>query len=104
MSAASSAPAPEPGAGPEISPITPPPGPSAVPPRGPSKRRTALWGALLVLAALAGAAVLYLNNQPSSKVARKNGGIVTVPTVAVSLGGLTQTIRVSGTVTAQSFA
>jgi HlyD family secretion protein len=75
-----------------------------VPRKGPARRRTALWGSLLVLAVLAGGVVFYLNTRSSRKVASKGGGIVTVPTVAVSLGGLNETIRVSGTVAAQNFA
>lgn len=75
-----------------------------VPSKGPARRRTALWGTLLVLAVLAGGVALYLNTRPGQKAANKGGGIVTIPTVAVSLGGLNETIRVSGTVAAQNFA
>ncbi len=75
-----------------------------VPSKGPDKRRTALWGTLLVVAVLAGGVVLYLNTRTGQKAANQGGGIVTIPTVAVSLGGLNETIRVSGTVAAQNFA
>lgn len=101
---ASSFPTPEPGGGPESSPQTSLPGPSTAPPREPAKRRTALWGTLLALAVLAGGAAFYLNTRANQKVASKSGGIVTIPTVAVAMGGLNETIRVSGTIAAQNFA
>ena len=101
---ASSFPTPEPGGGPESSPQTSLPGPSTAPPREPAKRRTALWGTLLALAVLAGGAAFYLNTRANQKVASKSGGIVTIATVAVGMGGLNETIRVSGTIAAQNFA
>ena len=104
MQASSSFPTPEPGGGPESSPQTSLPGPSTAPPREPAKRRTALWGTLLALAVLAGGAAFYLNTRANQKVASKSGGIVTIPTVAVAMGGLNETIRVSGTIAAQNFA
>src|SRR5436305_12749504 len=103
MQASSSAPAPDPGLRPQLTPKIPVPGPSAVPPREPEKRKTALWGMLIVVAVLGAGAAYYLNTKRANKVA--NGGpVVTVPTIAISLGTLTKTVRVSGTVQAQNFA
>jgi HlyD family secretion protein len=98
MQSASSAPAPDPGREPEGT-----PGLAAVP-RTPEKRRIALWGIPLILLVLAGGALLYWNTRSESKVAAKDGVTITIPTVAVSLGNLTTTIRVNGTVAAQNFA
>ena len=78
------------------------PGPAIVPPQVPPHRRRALWpGGLAVLAA-AGVLVLYFR-----LAAPKTGGsspVISVPTVAVSVGDLSTTVRVSGTVAAQNFA
>jgi len=51
---------------------------------------------------IAGGVAFYLSSQ--SKVKTTGGPIVTVPTVAVSIGDLHTTVRVSGSVAAQNFA
>jgi HlyD family secretion protein len=92
----SSAPAPQP-----IDPQKRAPGPSIVPPKPPEKRRMALWGILFAVLVLGGGAAWYLNSGAQTKP----GGtaIITVPTMAVSLGSMNTTIRVNGTVAAQNF-
>src|SRR5262245_45074462 len=79
------------------------PGPRVVPPRTPKKRKTAFFWAFAVAAVGAIAGVYYLNSRSASKTAA-GGGLITVPSIAVSLGDLNATIRVNGTVAAQSFA
>jgi HlyD family secretion protein len=75
-----------------------------VPPKQPEKpRRTAVWAVLLTLVLVAGGAALYMNRQSASKTAG-GGPVVTVPTIAVSLGTVTAAVRVNGTVAAQNFA
>lgn len=84
--------------------VVPPRAPEAVPPRAPKKRRRiGLWGVVVVVILLAGGAAYYVKNRPESKTAG-GGPLVTVPTIAVSLGNLTATARVTGTVAAQNFA
>ena len=78
------------------------PGPSIVPPPEPQKRKTALWGVILAVVVLAGGAAYYFNNKADSKNA--GGTTLIVPTVAVSMGDLTATVRVNGTVAAQNSA
>jgi HlyD family secretion protein len=99
MSASSSAPAPEPAgaAQPQVS------GPAIVPPQPSGPRRTALWGVAILAIAAAGGVAVYRSQQPSPKTGGP-GAIVTVPTVAVAMGNLNATVRVSGTVAAQNFA
>jgi multidrug resistance efflux pump len=58
---------------------------------------------LIVVALLAGGAAFYMKNQSASKTAG-GGPILSVPTIAVSLGHVTATVRVNGTVAAQNFA
>jgi|SoiMethySBSTD1v2_1073268.scaffolds.fasta_scaffold193438_2 HlyD family secretion protein len=60
-----------------------------------------MWGTLIVFVILAGAAALYYRSQSDSKTG--SGGPIAVPTIAVSMGNLTATIRVNGTVAAQNF-
>ncbi|HEY2011977.1 MAG TPA: hypothetical protein VGH38_00690, partial [Bryobacteraceae bacterium] len=75
-----------------------------MPPKQPEKpRRTAVWAVLLTLVLVAGGAALYMNRQSASKTAG-GGPVVTVPTIAVSLGTVTAAVRVNGTVAAQNFA
>jgi multidrug efflux pump subunit AcrA (membrane-fusion protein) len=95
MQASSSAPAPQ------HDPKTNVPGPSIVPARLPAKRRTALWGVLLAVVLLAGGAAWYYKSSAQTKTG--GAAIVTVPTLAVSLGSMDATIRVNGTVAAQNF-
>jgi len=105
QSLSSSAPAPGSGGEPQGIPPLPVPGPAAVPPTRPAKRRVAIWGIPLVLAILGGGIALYLNTQSGQKALGKGGPPATVvPVVAVSLGDLRSTVRVSGTVAAQNFA
>ena len=95
--------APAPGTGGE--PLLPSPGPAVVPPKGPAKRRVAIWGIPLVVAILAGGIALYLNTDSGKKAIGKGGPpTVIVPVAAVSLGDLHATVRVSGTISAQNFA
>src|SRR5271157_5047465 len=95
--------APAPGTGGE--PLVPVPGPAVVPPKGPAKRRVAIWGIPLVVAILAGGIALYLNTDSGKKAIGKGGPpTVVVPVAAVLLGDLHATVRVSGTVAAQNFA
>jgi len=105
QSFSSSAPAPGSGGEPERTPLVPVPGPAVVPPKGPAKRRVAIWGIPLVVAILAGGIALYLNTDSGKKALGKGGPpTVIVPVVSVSLGDLHATVRVSGTVAAQNFA
>jgi HlyD family secretion protein len=87
----SSVPAPKPGGEPQ-----PKPGPIAVPPQQPGRRRRALWGiSLLVLAGLG--AAYWLN-------AGKTGGggpVVSISTAVVTDGAVNATIRVNGTIAAR---
>src|SRR4051794_12326470 len=95
MQASSSAPAPQP------QPNAPQPGPAIVPPRVPEKRRTALWGVLAAVVVVGGGAAYYMQSSAQQKTGGP-GGLLAVPTVAVSLGDLRATIRVNGTVAAQN--
>jgi HlyD family secretion protein len=94
MQASSSAPAPQ-------QPNVPQPGPAIVPPRVPEKRRTALWGVLAAVVVVGGSAAYYMNSSAQQKNGGP-GGMLAVPTVAVSLADLSATIRVNGTVAAQN--
>ena len=93
MQASSSAPAPKPQ-------FTPQPGPTIVPPAEPKRRRRSLWGILAAVVALGAGAAYYLTSSTTSKTG--GGALITVPTIAVSMGDLNATIRVNGTVAAQS--
>jgi multidrug efflux pump subunit AcrA (membrane-fusion protein) len=62
----------------------------------------ALWGAILAVTVIAGGTAFYLKNKADSKNA--GGTTFLVPTVAVSMGDLTATVRVNGTVAAQNSA
>jgi len=78
--------------------------PTVVPPKQPAKRRhTALWAIVLLLAVVGGGIAYYLKTRADAKEAA-NGGAITVPTIAVSMGSLHSTVRVSGTVSARNFA
>ena len=102
MSTSSSIPAPDAGSGAQPTVLQPKP---AVVPRKPQppKRRTALWGTLLLLALLAGGAAYYLNTQSQAKVSG-SGPVLSVSTAVVGMGDLQATVRVNGTVSAQNFA
>ena len=102
MSASSSAPAPEPAGAAPATPQPQGPRPEIVPPASPGPNRTRLWSLVLAGLVVAGSVAFYFTYQ--SKVKTGGGPIVTVPTVAVSLGDLHATVRVSGTVAAQNFA
>ena len=79
------------------------PGPTIVPPaQEPRKRRTALLGVILAVVVIAGGTAYYLKNKADARNA--GGATLVVPTVAVSLGDLTATVRVNGTVAAQNSA
>jgi HlyD family secretion protein len=103
MQATSSAPTPDSGVGTKIAPKPVVPGPSIVPIKPPERRRTALVGVVVAVVAIVGGAALYLNSRSKAKTGGP-GAVITVPTIAVSLGNLDRTIRVSGTVAAQNFA
>lgn len=62
-----------------------------------------MWGTLGLLALVAGGAAWYYKTQQDAKSAT-GGPAIMVPTIAVSMGNLTSTIRVNGTVAAQRFA
>ena len=62
----------------------------------------ALWGAILAVTVIAGGTAFYLKNKADSKNA--GGTTFLVPTVAVSMGDLTATVRVNGNVAAQNYA
>lgn len=94
---AGSAPAPLP------QPTAPQPGPSLVPPQEPRRRRTALWGILAGVVLLGSGAAYYLKTGAQTNTGGP-GAILAVPTVAVSLGDLSSTIRVNGTVAAERSA
>jgi len=99
--------APDPGSRSETQavPPLPAPGPAVVTPKPPVRRRTAIWGIPLIVAVLGGGIALYLNTESGKKAFGKGGPPTTVvPVVAVSLGDLHSTVRVSGTVAAQNFA
>ncbi len=102
MSASSSAPAPEPAGASPATPQPQNPRPEIVPPAAPGPNRTKLWSLILAGLVVAGGVAFYVTSQ--SKVKTGGGPVVTVPTVAVSLGELHATVRVSGTVAAQNFA
>jgi multidrug resistance efflux pump len=101
MQASSSAPAPEPGGGAKAAPQIQTPGPAIVPPKPAAPRRTALWGIVLAVVLVGGGAAWYLNSSAQTKT----GGpaMISVPTLAVSMGSMNATIRVNGTVAAQNF-
>ena len=103
MSLFSSAPAPIPDSTTQLKPVPLQPGPAVVPPRPPERRRTALWGAVLAVVVLAGGAAYYLRNRAQQNPAT-SGTSISVPTIAVSLGDISSTVRVNGTVAAQNFA
>lgn len=106
QSLTNSAPAPDPGGGAQVSLPQQVTGPSAVPPKPPKGRRTALWGISLAVVLLAGGAALYLSGGSRAKVPGKGGpgGTFSVPVVAVVLGDVRQTVRVNGTAAALKFA
>ena len=90
-----SAPAPSPG-GAEVK------RPAIVPPKEPQKRRfVALWSILLVVVLIGGGIAYYLKAKSDAKLA--GGETIFVPTIAVSLGNVSTTVRVSGTVSAKNF-
>ena len=95
MQASSSAAAPQP------NPNLPKPGPAIVPPREPRKRRTALWGLLAAIVVAGGSAAYYLNTNGAATTGG-GGPLITVPTVAVAMGDLHATIRVNGTIAAET--
>src|SRR5436190_23525455 len=102
MTSPSGVPAPHRGDG--VKPLVPAPGPSVVPPKHHRpKRRTALWGVIVVLVLVAGGATVYLSSKSDSRLTG-GGTAFMVPTMAVSLGDLNATLRVNGTVAAQNFA
>src|SRR5262245_19320596 len=103
MQASSNAPLPGHGGGAKPAPARETPAPSLVPPKPePEKRRTALWGVLAAIAVVAGGVGLY-RNQSQPKTGEGGPGIV-VPTMVLATGHVNETIRVSGTVSAQNFA
>jgi HlyD family secretion protein len=101
MSTSSSSPAPNPG-GPKITPNPPAPGPAIVPPREPARPKRAIWAVVLALVGIAGVAAYYFSQ--SAKLADGGGGVMSVPTTTVSLGAVHTTIRINGTIAAQTFA
>ena len=106
MSTSSRVPAPDPGGG--VPSQAPHPRPKVVPPPhpDPEKRRGAIWGVLLAVAVLGTGAAYYLNTHSQGRLSSASAGppAVTIPTAVVSLGDLSATVRVSGTVAAQNFA
>ena len=94
---ASTAPAPQP------QPNVPKPGPSLVPPSEPSRRRTVLWGILLAVGLLGGGLAYYFKSGAQTNTGGP-GAIMAVQTIAVSMGDLQSTIRVTGTVAAENSA
>ncbi len=98
----SSAPAPTPERGAPLKPVPVPPGPAIVPPHPPERRRKALWGTVLAIVAVAAGSAYYLNRPQSSPAT--GGGAISVPTIVVSMGNLTASVRVNGTVAAKNFA
>jgi HlyD family secretion protein len=94
---ASTAPAPQP------QPNAPKPGPSLVPAPSPRRRRTALWGALIAVVLLGGGAAYYLKSGAQANTGGP-GAMMSVPTIAVSMGDLSATIRVNGTIAAERSA
>jgi HlyD family secretion protein len=103
MSSLSSAPAPDPDHGTKLQPVAVP-GPSFLPPKEPvRRRRTALWGVLLAFVVAAGGAAWYLKSRPQAKYG-SGGTAIAVPTIAVSMGNISSTVRVTGTVSAEHFA
>src|SRR5215472_4164263 len=101
QSSSSAAPAPEPAGGAHAAPKIATPGPSIVPPKAAPPRRIALWTVILAVVVVGGGAAWYWNSNAQTKTG--NQGIISVPTLAVSLGNMNATIRVNGTVAAQNF-
>src|SRR5215475_6302287 len=101
---ASHAPAPAPDqGGAQVVPAQHVPGPSIVPSPQPEKpRRTALWGVLAALVVIGGGTALYMNR--SRPKPGDSGTGITVPTIAIAMGDVHTTIRVSGTIAAEKFA
>jgi HlyD family secretion protein len=62
-----------------------------------------MWGVSLLLVLLAGGAAYYLKTE-KAKTGGKGPATITVPTVAVTMGNLHRSIRISGTITAMNFA
>jgi len=62
----------------------------------------ALWGIILVVVLLGGGIAYYLKTKSDAKLAGGQAAIA-VPTMAVSLGNVAATVRVSGTVSAKNF-
>lgn len=93
--------APAPGGGTQLVPSPKVPGPTIVPKPEPPQPKRAKWGILLILAIVGGSAVWYWNSESRGKAPAQ---ILTVPTAAIATGGLQQTVRVAGTVTADKFA
>ncbi|MBZ5725648.1 MAG: HlyD family efflux transporter periplasmic adaptor subunit [Acidobacteriia bacterium] len=104
-SSPSSAPAPGPVRGPQVTLPQPVTGPKMVPPKPPEKRRIALWGIPLAVVLLGGGLALYLNSGGKAPAKGGPGGPgSSVPMIAVGLGDVHRTVRVNGTVAARNFA
>ena len=63
-----------------------------------------MWGILAAAVLVAGSAAVYWITKSDSQVLSRNGGATAIPTVAVSTGGLSRTVRVTGTIAAKNFA
>src|SRR3954465_9621351 len=85
--------------------VQPQPGPAIVPPKQEPerRRRTGVWGVLIVVAILGAGAAYYLKTQGDAKADNK-GSVVAVTTTVVGIGDIQATVRVNGTVNAQNFA
>ncbi len=103
MQASSGFSAPEPHGEPDAAPALHTSRSSTTPPREPA-RHTRRWGILAAAVLVAGGAAAYWITKSDSAVSNRNGGLTAIPTITVSAGGLTRTIRVSGTIAAKNFA
>ena len=95
----SSVPVPDPGREPGV-PQPQVPKPSIVPPREP-KRRRAKWALIAAFVLIAGGLAFYLNSQAAVKTG--GGAVITVPTTPAVVSDLRQTVRVTGSVSAEHF-
>ncbi|PWU12774.1 MAG: hypothetical protein C5B51_00140 [Terriglobia bacterium] len=94
--------APVPGNLPHVAPVPQPiPGPVVVPrPAGP-KRRRGMWALLLLVLVAAGAFAWYRYSRPTAQAPAQ---VAIVPTISVTSGDLSATVRIAGTVAAERYA
>src|ERR1700687_4729491 len=94
--------APAPGSAPQVAPVPQPiPGPIVVPrPVGPKPRR-GMWALLMIVVAIGGAFAWYRYSQTTAQAPAQ---VAVVPTIPVTSGELSATVRIAGTVAAEQYA